>query len=69
MQRRRRGFAPRGRLPADAPIPDLRRRWGRRGQRAGPVAHTPEEFLRIHSLVPRARACDRALLRLYGAGL
>jgi glutamate carboxypeptidase len=38
----------------------------------GPVggnAHTPEEFLRIDSLVPRAQACARAILRLDGAGL
>jgi glutamate carboxypeptidase len=38
----------------------------------GPVggnAHTPEEFLRIDSLVPRAQACARAVLRLDGAGL
>jgi glutamate carboxypeptidase len=38
----------------------------------GPVggnAHTPEEFLRIDSLVPRAQACAMAILRLDGAGL
>ncbi|MDB5403644.1 MAG: glutamate carboxypeptidase [Acetobacteraceae bacterium] len=38
----------------------------------GPVggnAHTPEEFLRIDSLVPRAQACARAILRLDAAGL
>ncbi len=38
----------------------------------GPVggnAHSPEEFLRIDSLVPRAQACARAILRLGGAGL
>jgi glutamate carboxypeptidase len=38
----------------------------------GPVggnAHTPEEFLRVDSLVPRAQACARAILRLDGAGL
>jgi glutamate carboxypeptidase len=38
----------------------------------GPVggnAHTPEEFMRIDSLVPRALACARAILRLDGAGL
>jgi glutamate carboxypeptidase len=38
----------------------------------GPVggnAHSPEEFLRIDSLVPRAQACARAILRLDGAGL
>jgi glutamate carboxypeptidase len=38
----------------------------------GPVggnAHSPEEFLRIDSLVPRAQACARAVLRLAQAGL
>jgi glutamate carboxypeptidase len=38
----------------------------------GPVggsAHTPEEFMRIDSLVPRAQACARAIMRLEGAGL
>ena len=38
----------------------------------GPVggkAHTPDEFLRIDSLVPRAQACARAILRLEQAGL
>jgi glutamate carboxypeptidase len=38
----------------------------------GPVggnAHSPEEFLRIDSLVPRAQACARAILRLDGSGL
>ena len=38
----------------------------------GPVggkAHTPEEFLRIDSLVPRAQACARAILHLDTAGL
>jgi glutamate carboxypeptidase len=38
----------------------------------GPVggkAHTPDEFLRIDSLVPRAQACVRAILRLEQAGL
>jgi glutamate carboxypeptidase len=38
----------------------------------GPVggkAHSPDEFLRIDSLVPRAQACARALLRLEQAGL
>jgi glutamate carboxypeptidase len=38
----------------------------------GPVggnAHSPEEFLRIDTLVPRAQACARAILRLDGAGL
>jgi glutamate carboxypeptidase len=38
----------------------------------GPVggkAHTPEEFLRVDSLVPRAQACARAILRLDTAGV
>jgi glutamate carboxypeptidase len=38
----------------------------------GPVggkAHSPEEFLRIDSLVPRAQACARAILRLEQSGL
>jgi glutamate carboxypeptidase len=38
----------------------------------GPVggsAHTDEEFLRIDTLVPRAQACARAILRLDSAGL
>lgn len=38
----------------------------------GPVggrAHSPEEFLRLDSLVPRAQACARAILRLDAAGL
>ncbi len=38
----------------------------------GPVggkAHSPEEFLRIDSLVQRAQACARAILRLEQAGL
>jgi glutamate carboxypeptidase len=38
----------------------------------GPVggkAHSPEEFLRIDSLVPRAQAMARAILRLEQAGL
>ncbi|MEO8715924.1 MAG: M20 family metallopeptidase [Acetobacteraceae bacterium] len=38
----------------------------------GPVggkAHTPDEFLRLDSLVPRAQACARAILRLEGTGL
>ena len=38
----------------------------------GPVggkAHSPDEFLRIDSLVPRAQACARAILRLELAGL
>jgi len=38
----------------------------------GPVggkAHTPDEFLRLDSLVPRAQACARAILRLESAGL
>ena len=38
----------------------------------GPVggkAHSPDEVLRIDSLVPRAQACARAILRLDQAGL
>jgi glutamate carboxypeptidase len=38
----------------------------------GPVggnAHSPEEFLQIDSIVPRAQACARAILRLESAGL
>src|SRR4029077_10624286 len=38
----------------------------------GPIggkAHSPDEFLRIDSLVPRAQACARAILRLERAGL
>ena len=38
----------------------------------GPVggkAHSPEEYLEIASLVPRAQACARAILRLERAGL
>ena len=38
----------------------------------GPVggkAHSPEEFLQIDSLVPRAQACARAITRLDRAGL
>jgi glutamate carboxypeptidase len=38
----------------------------------GPVggkAHSPEEFLDLDSLVPRAQACARAILRLDAAGL
>ena len=38
----------------------------------GPVggnAHSPEEFLRIDTMVPRAQACARAILRLERAGL
>ena len=38
----------------------------------GPVggkAHSPDEFLRIDSLVPRAQACARAIMRLARAGL
>ncbi|HTI84223.1 MAG TPA: M20 family metallopeptidase [Acetobacteraceae bacterium] len=38
----------------------------------GPVggkAHSPDEFLRVESLVPRAQACARAILRLDQAGL
>jgi len=38
----------------------------------GPVggkAHSPDEFLRLDSLVPRAQACVRTILRLDPAGL
>jgi glutamate carboxypeptidase len=38
----------------------------------GPVggkAHSPDEFMRIDSLVPRAQACARAIIRLETAGL
>ena len=35
----------------------------------GGMAHSPDEFLRIDSLVPRAQACARAILRLERAGL
>lgn len=38
----------------------------------GPVggkAHSPDEFLRVDSLVPRAQACARAIMRLQQAGL
>jgi len=38
----------------------------------GPVggkAHTPDEFLRVDSLIARAQACARAILRLPTAGL
>jgi glutamate carboxypeptidase len=38
----------------------------------GPVggkAHSPDEFLRVDSLVPRAQACARSILRLQQAGL
>jgi glutamate carboxypeptidase len=38
----------------------------------GPVgrkAHSPDEFMRIDSLVPRAQACARAIMRLEMAGL
>jgi glutamate carboxypeptidase len=38
----------------------------------GPVggkAHSPDEFLRVDSLVPRAQACARAILRLQQVGL
>jgi glutamate carboxypeptidase len=38
----------------------------------GPVggkAHSPEEFMRIDSIVPRAQACARAIMRLETAGL
>ena len=38
----------------------------------GPVggkAHSPDEFLRLDTMVPRAQACARAILRLERAGL
>lgn len=38
----------------------------------GPIggkAHTPEEYLQLDTLVPRAQACARAILRLEQAGL
>ena len=35
----------------------------------GGMAHSPEEFMRIDSFVPRAQACARAILRLQQAGL
>ncbi|MBO0711250.1 MAG: M20/M25/M40 family metallo-hydrolase, partial [Acetobacteraceae bacterium] len=38
----------------------------------GPVggkAHSPDEFMRIDTLVPRAQACARAILKLAQAGL
>jgi glutamate carboxypeptidase len=38
----------------------------------GPVggkAHSPDEFMHVDSLVPRAQACTRAILRLEQAGL
>lgn len=38
----------------------------------GPVggkAHSPDEFLRLDSLIPRAQACARAILRLERTGL
>jgi glutamate carboxypeptidase len=38
----------------------------------GPVggkAHSPDEFLRLDSMVPRAQACARAILRLEKAGI
>jgi glutamate carboxypeptidase len=38
----------------------------------GPVggkAHSPDEFMRIDSLVPRAQACARAIMRLEASGL
>ena len=35
----------------------------------GGLAHSPEEFLRIDSLVPRAQACARAILRLEQAAV
>jgi len=35
----------------------------------GGMAHSPDEFMRVDSLVPRAQACARAILRLERAGL
>jgi glutamate carboxypeptidase len=35
----------------------------------GGKPHSPDEFLHINSLVPRAQACARAILRLEAAGL
>lgn len=35
----------------------------------GGLAHSPEEFLKIDSLVPRAQACARAIIHLGKAGL
>jgi len=35
----------------------------------GGKAHSPDEFLNLDSLVPRAQACARAILRLDVAGL
>jgi glutamate carboxypeptidase len=35
----------------------------------GGMAHSPDEFMRIDSMVPRAQACARAILRLEKAGL
>ena len=38
----------------------------------GPVggkAHSPDEFLRLDTMVPRAQACAGAILRLAEAGL
>ncbi len=35
----------------------------------GGLAHSPDEFMRIDSLVPRAQACARAILRLEHNGL
>jgi glutamate carboxypeptidase len=38
----------------------------------GPVggkAHSPDEFLRLDSMVPRAQACAKAILRLERSGL
>ena len=38
----------------------------------GPIggkAHTPDEYLQLDSMVPRAQACARAILRLEQAGL
>ncbi len=35
----------------------------------GGMAHSPDEFMRIDSMVPRAQACARAILRLDKTGL
>jgi glutamate carboxypeptidase len=35
----------------------------------GGKAHTPEEYLEVESLVPRAQAVARAICRMEAAGL
>ncbi len=38
----------------------------------GPIggkAHSPDEFLEVESMVPRAQACARAILRIERAGI